>query len=302
MAAEAAKVAPNGSTIFDCAKLMAEMVEMLRPFGISPMDAVKSVAEHNKATGTAEIFRERYHRFRGANESEWSDRYANDFQKLPRWVGEDFMATPCAAINPAVIEAALRANGADAPKTVRSRKSYVLAALIAKPKPEKRGAIRIMTPAECGKMLRACRDRAEVHAVALLLFAGIRPDAENGEITRLDWQDVDAGHIVIHPDTSKTDTDRIIPITPRLARLLRGHPADGPVLPAGWSKRIQTIRKAAGVAGAQDITRHTFASNFLVEFGEDAAKSAMGHTAGSQTIFRHYRRAVKPDAAKKYFR
>jgi integrase len=302
MAAEAAKVAPGGTTILDCAKAMADMVAMLAPFGISPMDAAKAVVAQNQAIGTAESFRERYDRFVKDNETRWRDRYARDMLKIPRWVGDAFMESPCAAVNPAVIEAALRANGADAGTTVLARKTRVLAVLHAKTKPPKRGPIKIMTHRQCRAMLRACRNRAEVRTVALLLFAGIRPDADDGEITRLDWKDVGAEFITVHPETSKTESDRFVPITPRLARLLRGHPEDGPVMATRWPKRVQVLRKAAGISGDQDITRHTFGSHFLVEFGEKAAKEAMGHTPNSQTLFRHYRRAIKPEAAAKYFR
>ena len=302
MAAEASKLVPTGATILDCVKAMADMVEMLAPYGITPLDAARSVAAKNKAAGTTETFRERYDRFRQSNENDWSKRYSADFDKIPRWVGEALMDTPCAGINEGIIEDALRMNGAAAGTTVRVRQRYVMAALTAKPKPPRRGEIKILSPAQCAKMLRACRDRAEVRAVALLLFAGIRPDTPNGELGRLQWEDIDENHITIHPEVSKTGTDRHIPITPRLSRLLRGHPAEGTVVPANWHRRIQAIRKAAGVVKGQDITRHTFASNFLAEYGEKATKDSMGHTAGSSTLFRHYKRAVKPDAAKKYFR
>ena len=302
MAAEAAEVTPPGMSILDCVREVVAMVAMLKPYGISPRDACKATAAQNKKAGTAESFRERYKKFVAANETHWRDRYASDMGKIPGWVGEKFMDSPCAAINDAAIETALRSHGATAATTLLARKTRVMAVVHAKVKPPKRGPIKIMTAVQCGRMLRACRNREEVRAVALLLFAGIRPDAQDGELSKLDWQDVGTDHITIHPETSKTDSDRLIPVTPRLHRLLRGHPKRGTVIPAGWAKRIQAIRKSAGVSGEQDIARHTFASNFLVEYGEDKAKEAMGHTAGSATLFRHYRRAIKPDAAKRYFR
>jgi integrase len=155
-----------------------------------------------------------------------------------------------------------------------------------------------MTVKQCAAMLRACRSAAERHAVSLLMFAGIRPD---GELGRIDWADVGADNIVVHPETSKTGSDRFIPLTARLRRLLRGHPASGSVIPPNWQRRVQAIRKAAGIAGEQDITRHTFASHFLACHSEDETKRAMGHTQNSQTLFRHYRRAVTTEAGRKYF-
>jgi integrase len=86
-----------------------------------------------------------------------------------------------------------------------------------------------------------------------------------------------------------------------LRKLIKGHPKSGSVLPAKYEKRIQELRKAAGIAGKQDITRHTFASHFLAGYGEDATKAAMGHTPNSRTLFQHYRRAVTKEQGKKYF-
>ena len=137
--------------------------------------------------------------------------------------------------------------------------------------------------------------------VALLAFAGIRPDAESGEIARLDWEAVGAKEIYIAPATSKTGSDRHIEITPRLRAELKGHPASGPVLPAGWRRSWQRIRKAAGIAGEQDILRHSYASHMLAATDEAKAKAAMGHTAGSSTLFRHYRRAVTQADGLAYF-
>ena len=141
-------------------------------------------------------------------------------------------------------------------------------------------------------------------AVALLLFAGIRPSAEDGEISRLQWEAVDSvepGHIYVSAAVSKTNTDRHILITPRLGRLLRGHPKMGPVIPANWPRVYARLRKEARLGREQDLLRHTFASNFLVAYGDDRCKEAMGHTPGSTTLFRHYRRSVVAAAGEKYF-
>ena len=136
----------------------------------------------------------------------------------------------------------------------------------------------------------------------MLFFAGIRPEAESGEISRLSWSHVSPAESYIPPAVAQTGTDRHIPITPRLAWWIRGHPAAGPVRPAGWRRAWARIRAAAGLSGAQDITRHTFASHFLAAFGDHAAKQAMWHTSGSDTLFRHYRRAVREADARRYFR
>lgn len=158
------------------------------------------------------------------------------------------------------------------------------------------------TPDQQEAVLAACKDAGERFAVALLLYAGIRPDAETGEISRLDWENVSKSEIYVPQDASKTGADRIIPIRPVLRRALKGHPKAGPVIPANWKRVWQRIRKDAGIGHLQDVLRHTFASHHLAAFGDDSTKAVMGHTANSSTLFRHYRRAVTEAQGKVFFK
>jgi hypothetical protein len=278
----------------------AEAARVLEPHGVTILEAVRAFVAR-LGTGSAETFAQRYDRMLLENEERWSDRYKLDMDRLPRWVGPQMMAARLADITPAMITAALRTHGAAAQSTLDARGRYVSAAMNYETKHRKKSEIEIMTPRQCGQMLRACESPAERRAVALLLFAGIRPSAEDGEISRLDWSTVGKSEIYVTRAVSKT-SDHHIPITPRLRRLLRGHPSTGPVVPANWRRVYARLRGAVErIAGKQDITRHTFASHFLAAHGEEAAKQALGHTANSQTIFRHYRRAVTREAGRKYF-
>jgi integrase len=185
--------------------------------------------------------------------------------------------------------------------TIETRKRYVMAILHHRPRHARRGRPEILTPEQVQAMLAACRAAEETRVIALLLYAGIRPEAESGEISRLRWDAVRGREIYIAAEVSKTKTDRIIPIRPVLKRLLAGHPTSGHVTPPNWQRTWKRIRKEAGITAA-DVTRHTFASHHLVAYGEEATKNAMGHTAGSSTLFRHYRAAVNGLAAKAYFK
>jgi integrase len=277
--------------------------KILEPLGISLIEAARMVAAMDGASGKTELFKDRWARCVSLGEMTWSDRYASDMGKIPRWIGKATMRRPCGELTEEIITQALRAHGAAAASTMLMRRTRVMAVLHWKE--ERAGGrraaeISILTPGQCAKVLRACESREQLRVVALLLFAGIRPDAEAGEISRLQWSAVGKNEIYVDPQTSKV-ADRHITIHPRLARLLRGHPADGPVCPSGWRRAWQRIRKDSGISKMQDVLRHTFASNHLAAFGEDATKLAMGHTKGSDTLFRHYRRAVTQSAGRKFF-
>lgn len=277
-----------------------EAQELLEPFGMSLLEAVRATVTRLRDTGSGETFQERYDAALLANEGRWSDRYERDMGKLPRWVGKDFMAARLSDLDDSRIVATLREHGAGSQSTVDMRRRYVSAIVGHRPRHHKSTDIAILTLSQCAAMLRAGESPEERRAVALLLFAGIRPDAEGGEIVRLDWSAVGEREIYVSAEVAKTNTDRHIPITPRLGRLIAGHASDGPVVPANWKRVYQRLRKAAEITG-QDATRHTFASHFLAAFGIDATRQAMGHSKQSDTILRHYRRAVTEAAGRKYF-
>jgi hypothetical protein len=299
--AQWAKGLRSGLLKADVAMQCREALKILEPTGISILDAARMVARQVAESGTSDTLAVRYAEYCRKMEPHWRPRYAADMGHVPRWVGPELMATRVSEITPGRLLAALKENGALAEGTQKMRGDRVRAAIKNVGKKSRRLNVQIMTMTQCARMLRATCNPGERWAVALLLFAGIRPSSEDGEIARLDWAAVGTEQIYIAAEVSKTGSDRHIPMTPRLTRLLRGRPAEGPVRPPGWKVRWQRIRKAAG--GVQsDITRHTFASHFLAAYGELAAKSAMGHSSGSTTLIRHYRRAVLEADGLKYFR
>jgi len=281
----------------------ASAAELLKGLGVSLTDAARAYAERVRATGTTETFRERYDKFLAANEMDWSNRYRRDMEKLADKLPPEFMKRRVAEITEANIQeaAGFRATGATA---IDTRARHIRAAIASKPKPRKRREVKIFSADQVTALLGSCKTKEETRAVALMLFAGVRPDAEDGELVKLTWEDVTAAHIYVSEKASKTGAERLIPIRPRLRRLLEGHPKTGKIVPAQWRKTIQRIRKDAGIDGSiyQDGARHTFASNHLVAFGEDATKDAMGHTAESRTLFKFYRRAITAEAGATYFK
>jgi integrase len=292
----------RGSTIpLEVAVQATEALRLLEGTGIGLLEAAKIVAKQMASSGAQETFSQRYDRAVLDGEGRWSKRYRQDMDRMLRWLPKSFLSLPCGTIDRAVVEAALVQDRPLARSTIDARATRVLAVLHYRERHRKSTEIKILTLAEVEAVLSHCQSPEERRVVALLAFAGIRPDAESGEIARLDWEAVGAKEIYIAPATSKTGSDRHIPLTPRLRAEIDGRPASGPVLPANWRRSWQRIRKAAGIAGEQDILRHSFASHYLAATSEEQAKAAMGHTAGSSTLFRHYRRAVTQADGLAYF-
>jgi integrase len=282
--------------------IMATMAtKLLEPIGLTLIEAARQAVDRAGGATTSETFRERYARAQLENEGRWSDRYAADMGRLHRYLPDWFLSQRCTLIDEPMTRRAVVEGGARALSTIDARSRYISAILRHREKHRKASEVRIMTLDQCRAVLRACESPEQRRAVALLLFAGIRPSAEDGEISRLKWDAVGESELYISPAVSKTNTDRHIALTPRLRRLLRDHPESGPVVPANWRRTWRRIRSEAGISDDQDIARHTFASHYLAAFGEDAAKQAMGHSKGSDTLFRHYRRAVTTEAGKRFF-
>jgi integrase len=276
-------------------------VDLLAPTGLSLIEAIRMVVKKMAHGGDTQTFSQRYQLAVADGSTRWSHRYQIDVAKIPRWVSESFMVKPCGTIDRVLIEEALVEDRPLKRSTLEARTRMILAVLNYRERHRKSSEIKILTLAEVEAVLSHCQSPEERRVVALLAFAGIRPDAESGEIARLDWEAVGAKEIYIAPATSKTGSDRHIEITPRLRAELVGHPTEGPVLPANWRRSWQRIRKAAGIAGEQDILRHSFASHYLAATNEERTKSSLGHAVGSSTLFRHYRRAVTQADGLAYF-
>jgi integrase len=292
----------TGLSLLEAVRAFSEAWRRLTPLGATIGEAVKSHAEQLEANDDPRTFREAALAFIEEKEAVWSPKYLRGILASFKALPDDLLDRKVATVTDADIDRAVRLS-CSTKTAIDTRTRQVKSLLSGKGKEGKAKPPTLLTITQAAAMLRACKNPAERRAVALLLFAGIRPDASDGEIAKLDWSAIREGKIFVSADVSKTSDPRIIPIRPRLARLLRGHPAEGRVCPPNWQRRIQLIRKAAGLGSDhQDATRHTFASHYLVAFGEDATKDAMGHAEGSRTLFRHYRVAVPTEEGVKYFR
>jgi integrase len=292
----------TGLSLLEAARAFSEAWRRLSPLGATIGEAVKAYAEQLEARDDPRTFREAALAFIEEKEHVWSPKYLRGIMASFKALPDDLLDRKVATVTDADIDRAVRLS-CSTKTAIETRTRQVKSLLSGKGKDAKAKPPTLLTITQAAAMLRACKTAAERRAVALLLFAGIRPDASDGEISKLEWSAVRDGKVYVPATVSKTSDPRIIPIRPRLARLLKGHPKDGSVCPPNWKRRIGEIRKAAGLgAEHQDATRHTFASHYLVAFGEDAAKEAMGHAENSRTLFRHYRVAIPTEEGVKYFR
>lgn len=166
-----------------------------------------------------------------------------------------------------------------------------------------------LTYAQSWEVLKACRDyrnakdmpeayrldcRDCLPAIALMLFAGIRP----AEITRLEWEDVhlDEGEVRVGEEVAKTRQTRFVRMNDNLIAwlaLVSLEKRKGHITPTNWGKKIKAIRYSAGISEKRDVLRHTFASYHLAMNNDvNATRSAMGHSS-NDILFRHYRHLVK---------
>jgi integrase len=178
----------------------------------------------------------------------------------------------------------------------------------------------ILTIEQAENLLRTAAEseRKLLPCVALGLFAGLR----SNEILRLKWGAIDydnkesedgkrlpAPIVVIDEQVAKTRQQRHVTITPALAAWLAlvDHGDDDLKIWQHTDKSYErAMRRLARKAGIENWPhnglRHTFASCLCAMQGVDYARTQLGHSAGEQdTIFKHYRRLLKPAEAERLF-
>lgn len=159
--------------------------------------------------------------------------------------------------------------------------------------------------------------------LAVQFFGGLRP----GEAMGLTWDSIDFKQKIIRvsPETSKVRRSRLIDMNQTLIDWLTPYrKLAGPIGietksqfsfymlrkpigeasdKGGKDKRKPGIVKAAGVKWIQDGPRKTFATMHFATHG-DAGKLAgiLGHTGGTDVLYRHYRGLATKADARKYWK
>jgi integrase len=293
------KLAAHGKTIEDAAKFYLDYLERIRRCNVTVADLAKEVLEAKRKDGM-------------------SATYIGDLKKRLARFCADFGKRKIAGITVEELDNWLRA----LPGSPKSRANYranigVLfsyatkrrmldsnpIAHTAKPKlpdnpPE------IFAVDELQSLLEAAQRIAPdvLPMLAIGAFSGLR----DAEIKRLDWSEVDhkRGHIEVKARKAKSARRRIVEMQPNLREWLRPYVSmTGAVVPANWRKKLDSVRRAAGLARwPKNGLRHSYASYRLAAI-HDAPRVAsdLGHTS-PQMLYSTYREVVLPEEAERYWK
>lgn len=164
-----------------------------------------------------------------------------------------------------------------------------------------RGPPAILSVMQAARLLVAARDHVPrfLASLALMLFAGVRPD----EVGRLTWAAVnlDRGRLTIDAAASKVRLRRIVELRPAALAWLRVARALGSPLPVTARRRLRAaVCSRARVRLRQDVLRHTAASMMLAA-GSDVSRVASDLGTSPRMLFLHYRELVPAEVAARFW-
>ena len=287
-----------------------EAAELLRPFGATILEAAKEYISRRKAAGATVPFAKAWddyveHLEAAGRRPSTIEDYSRDRKALPDWLFTQEVATITGADIEKACDASIKKRPLKRGPTWNRRLREIRAVFNhatsteAKAATVRKKAPDIITVEQAKELMRLAEKRGCALPFALLLFAGIRPDARNGEISRITWEAIGRKFITLPIDDTKTSSTRQIPIMPNLREWLDACKGD-PIIPKGWMNSYREIRKELGLEKKQDVLRHTFASNFYRLYGFNETAEAMGHSS-VKTFEAHYKNAVEPEDAQKMF-
>lgn len=168
----------------------------------------------------------------------------------------------------------------------------------------RRGSAITLSAEECAEMMHWAESNhggALVPFFALCLFAGIRPDLYEGEISKLEPKHVrlDTGVIFIEPEVSKVRMKRAVTIQPNLAAWLLAYPLENyPIMPFGFRRLRLELRKKFNLS--HDVLRHTFISMHVAKF-RSMGEAALQAGNSESIIRKHYLDLKTPTEAEEFF-
>ena len=168
------------------------------------------------------------------------------------------------------------------------------------------GSTKVLSVAQCRQILTKISPTYR-NAIAIMLFAGIRPEevAGKGKALLL-WEHVNMTEKILRipGEISKTGQTRILENLPDAlwAWLSPRNMAD-PIAVATRRTTVEHAREAAGFkVWPQDCLRHTFATYAVALTNEPGRVSLwLGHNGSTTMLYRHYRGLASKAQAEKFF-
>jgi len=136
---------------------------------------------------------------------------------------------------------------------------------------------------------------------ALCLFAGIRPSIIDGEISKLQPEQINLSTGVIHiePEVSKVRMKRLVTIQPNLAAWLKAYPLDRfLIVPTNITKIRRKVFDAFELG--HDVMRHTFISMFVAKY-RSMGEAALQAGNSESIIRKHYLDLKSKEEAEQFF-
>jgi len=264
--------------------------DLLEPFGVGLLECARQWIARRQRLDASESVLDAFGQYEARMErEERSPQHRGSLRQLRTRLPDEFIASLVADIEPADIEKALDATSAGQSKwNLRRRELHSVFAdsvrrgkalenpvsRVLSKKKAKAQRIDILTIAETKALIAACKGTIpapkgrgkkplSLHdalpAVAILLFAGLRPE----EIRTLDWERVDLEERVIRLDGDETKTRyrRHVDITDNLAAWLAPHEKEsGRVVPTYWPAKWTALRAKVAISDRRDVTRHSYGS------------------------------------------
>jgi len=161
----------------------------------------------------------------------------------------------------------------------------------------------ILTPTEVAALLSSASDDV-LPALAILFFAGVRPD---GEILRLDWSKIDLEEKIIRMSKTitKNKRPRTIKMPDNLVAWLKPYAKTEGLIVS--SKAVFRRHRAKAVKDSEigryprDTSRQSFATYHLSHFDDQSALAAMMGHPDANMIKEHYEGETSPSIAKVYW-
>jgi integrase len=292
-------LAGYGKTINDAAAFYVDHLERVRRHGITVAQLANEVLETKRKDGRAPM-------------------YLADLRKRLARFCQDFGNWPVVSITVEELDNWLR----DLPLSPKSRANYRANVGVLFSYAERRRMIdsnpilhtarpklldnppEIFTVDELRSLLEAAQCIAPdvLPMLAIGAFSGLR----DAEIKRLDWPELDQkrGYIEVKARKAKSARRRIVEMQTNLREWVKPYVSmSGAVVPANWRKKLDLVRKAAGLGRwPKNGLRHSYASYRLAAI-HDAPRvaSELGHTS-PQMLYSTYREVVRPEEAERYWK